>query len=87
MKTEIIHTTRKGESIGVIIFSLYFELFRTIDIFPYKLLRNVMLTVPSELGQPVVIVTLLEAIEGIPDKDYTFLGNDKFPQSLRETTS
>ena len=27
----------------------------------------------------VVIVTLLEAIEGIPDKDYNFLGNDKFP--------
>ena len=26
----------------------------------------------------VVIVTLLEAIEGIPDKDYNFLGN-KFP--------
>ena len=25
-----------------------------------------------------VIVTLLEAIEGIPDKDYNFLGNDKF---------
>ena len=27
----------------------------------------------------VVIVTLLEAIEGIPDKDCNFLGNDKFP--------
>ena len=27
----------------------------------------------------VVIVTLFEAIEGIPDKDYNFLGNDKFP--------
>ena len=27
----------------------------------------------------VVIVTLPEAIEGIPDKDYNFLGNDKFP--------
>ena len=27
----------------------------------------------------IVIVTLLEAIEGIPDKDYNFLGNDKFP--------
>ena len=27
----------------------------------------------------VVIVTLLEAIEVIPDKDYNFLGNDKFP--------
>ena len=27
----------------------------------------------------VVIVTLLEAIEGIPGKDYNFLGNDKFP--------
>ena len=27
----------------------------------------------------VVIVTLLEAIEGIPDKDYNFLGSDKFP--------
>ena len=26
----------------------------------------------------VAIVTLLEAIEGIPDKDYNFLGNDKF---------
>ena len=26
-----------------------------------------------------VIVTLLEAIEGIPAKDYNFLGNDKFP--------
>ena len=26
----------------------------------------------------VVIVTLLEAIEGIPHKDYNFLGNDKF---------
>ena len=27
----------------------------------------------------IVIVTLLEAIEGIPDEDYNFLGNDKFP--------
>ena len=27
----------------------------------------------------VVIATLLEAIEGIPDKDYNFFGNDKFP--------
>ena len=27
----------------------------------------------------VVIVTLPEAIEGIPDKDHNFLGNDKFP--------
>ena len=27
----------------------------------------------------VVIVTLLEVIEGVPDKDYNFLGNDKFP--------
>ena len=27
----------------------------------------------------VVIVTLPEAIEGIPDKDYNFWGNDKFP--------
>ena len=27
----------------------------------------------------VVIVTLPEAIEGIPDKDYSFWGNDKFP--------
>ena len=27
----------------------------------------------------VVIVTLLKAIEGILDKDYNFLGNDKFP--------
>ena len=27
----------------------------------------------------IVIVTLLEAIEGIPQKDYNFLGNDKFP--------
>ena len=27
----------------------------------------------------VVIVTLLEAMEAIPDKDYNFLGNDKFP--------
>ena len=35
----------------------------------------------------VVIVTLLQAIEGIPDKDCNFLGNDKFPQSLRETAS
>ena len=26
----------------------------------------------------VVIVTLLEAIEGIPDKDYNFWGNDNF---------
>ena len=26
----------------------------------------------------VVIVTLLEAIEGIPDKDYNFWGNEKF---------
>ena len=26
----------------------------------------------------VVIVTLLEAIEGIPDKDYKFLGNENF---------
>ena len=26
-----------------------------------------------------VIVTLPEAIEGIADKDYNFLGNDKFP--------
>ena len=26
----------------------------------------------------VVIVTLLEAIEGIPDKDYNFLGNENF---------
>ena len=29
-------------------------------------------------GKIVFIVTLLEAIEGIPDKDYNFLGNDKF---------
>ena len=27
----------------------------------------------------VVIITLLEAIEVIPDKDYNFLGNDKLP--------
>ena len=27
----------------------------------------------------VVIITLPEAIEGILDKDYNFLGNDKFP--------
>ena len=27
----------------------------------------------------VVIVTFPEAIEGIPDKDYNFLENDKFP--------
>ena len=27
----------------------------------------------------VVIVTLLEAMESIPDNDYNFLGNDKFP--------
>ena len=27
----------------------------------------------------VVIVTLLEAVVGIPDKDCNFLGNDKFP--------
>ena len=33
----------------------------------------------------VVIVTLLEAIEGIPDKDYNFLGGRQVPQSLRET--
>ena len=26
----------------------------------------------------VVIVTLLEAIEGIPDKDYNFWGNENF---------
>ena len=26
----------------------------------------------------IVIVTLPEAIEGIPDKDYNFLGKDKF---------
>ena len=25
------------------------------------------------------VITLLEAIEGIPDKDYNFLGNDNFP--------
>ena len=31
----------------------------------------------------VVIVTLLEAIEDIPDEDCNFLGNDKF----QETTS
>ena len=29
----------------------------------------------------VVIVTLLEAIEGIPDKDCNFLGNDKFQET------
>ena len=34
----------------------------------------------------VVIVTLLEAIEGIPDKDYNF-GEQQVPQSLQETTS
>ena len=28
----------------------------------------------------VVVVALPEAIEGIPDKDYNFLGNDKFPR-------
>ena len=27
----------------------------------------------------VIIITLPEAIEGIPDKDDNFLGNDKFP--------
>ena len=30
----------------------------------------------------VVIVTLLEAIEDIPDKDCNFLGNDKFNVSM-----
>ena len=30
-------------------------------------------------GKIVVIVALLEAIEVIPDKDYNFLGNEKFP--------
>ena len=34
MKTELIHTTRKSKSI--LLFSPYFELFRTIDILPYK---------------------------------------------------
>ena len=29
-------------------------------------------------GKIVVIVTLLEAIEGIPNKDYNFWGNDNF---------
>ena len=50
MKTEVIHTTRKGKSISL--FFSYFELFRTIDIFPIQtliitLLRNAMLTVPN----------------------------------------
>ena len=31
----------------------------------------------------VVIVTLPETIEGIPVKDYNFLGNDKFPNLYR----
>ena len=35
----------------------------------------------------VVIVTLLEAIEGISDKDDNLLGERQVPQSLRETTS
>ena len=35
---------------------------------------------PFRCDKIVVIVTLPEAIEGIPDKDYNFLGkNDKFP--------
>ena len=29
----------------------------------------------------VVMVTLLKAIEGIPDKDCNFLGNDKFQET------
>ena len=29
----------------------------------------------------IVIVTLLEAIEGIPDKDCNFLGNEKFQET------
>ena len=36
MKTEVIHTIRKGKSI--LLFSSFFALFRTIDLFLYKVL-------------------------------------------------
>ena len=44
-------------------FSLYFELFRRIDVFPIQTLiitplRNVMLTVTRELGLPVLAQTV-----------------------------
>ena len=32
----------------------------------------------------VVIVTLLESIEGIPDKDYNFSGDGRFPICSRD---
>ena len=51
--TSCTHTTKKVSQCYY--FSPYFELFCTIIIFPHKLLlHNVMLTVPRELGLPVV---------------------------------
>ena len=62
METEVIHATRKGKLI-LLFFSLYFELFRRIHVFPIQTLiitplRNVMLTVTRELGLPVVLLVV-----------------------------